>query len=578
MKHVALFLILFSFSLIAENPLLFKPDFSGKPIFMPQGTNIIPLCSDPSNPLCFSQWTKQAIPLANYLPNFKMPQYSYFLPSFISLGLSSMGLEDLENNDEWEEIYIPSVSSSRQRDRKNRFYRNKSDPNKIKRVQKKDDGSVRVEDGNAVFVSENDIDTQADDKENTKGAETENETPQDTKEVENSQDTEEQKLELKDTSLVTTTPLIHTLNKDTYALPADTSPTEEAKPGCFVINKQDIETEAGFCAECEKASGDNNLLSFFQDRDFISAIKKYLNKVTDSSQHKISQQSLQSDKSDTQKICSPELSLKAIIDNFNRTCPSPYNNFKDFFKKTHCDSCKKGVPSEIMLAMMSIESAGRCPALNDNPNETSTGLFQVNADEHSCRDENGKTYTKKSLENIQCLKNPVNNLNKSVEILIDHYGKTNSKPISQGNCKDWLSMTVEERDSWRRGVSAYNSGPGWLTRAIKSVRDPKISQGTKHLIGSEKGSSESYKDDKVGWEDLRMFYFVEKLVQNSKNLPACDNLFERDLGGSGRQLCLTVSNLAHTEAVLGREVKGSPLGIVEIWSQYKKNNPVICSE
>ena len=49
----------------------------------------------------------------------------------------------------------------------------------------------------------------------------------------------------------------------------------------------------------------------------------------------------------------------------------------------------------------------------------------------------------------------------------------------------------------------------------------------------------------------------------------------------GREEKHNLSNLSHTEAILGREVKGSPVGMIEVWSQYKRNflktNPVKCS-
>ena len=113
LKRLFFLFILFSPGLTAQNPLLFKPDFNGQSVFIPQGTNITPLCSDPSSPMCFNQWTSQAVPLASYFSNQASPQFSYFLPSFVPLGTA----ENPENDAGWEEIYIPAFSSSSRRRR-----------------------------------------------------------------------------------------------------------------------------------------------------------------------------------------------------------------------------------------------------------------------------------------------------------------------------------------------------------------------------------------------------------------------------------------------------------------------------
>ncbi|MCZ0933151.1 MAG: transglycosylase SLT domain-containing protein, partial [Oligoflexia bacterium] len=376
------------------------------------------------------------------------------------------------------------------------------------------------------------------------------------------------------------TKITYQISRDTYVLPAG---TKEVQPGCFVIDRQETETEAGFCPTCKRSEENNSVLNFLtQSHSFVNSIQNYLKKVVVSSKDKIEKQT-DGEGSDVQKICSPEISLKAIINNFNKTCPSPYNNnFKKFFKKAHCKSCKKGIPVELMLAMMSIESAGRCQAFAGNAFENSTGLFQVDGRQHGCRDEKGDTYKKNTQDNLQCLKDPINNLNKATHILVDRYKKTNPGSVSKGQCKNWMSLSPAERDSWRRGVSAYNGGPGWVTRAIKSARDQRTLQDTNYLSGTHKHIELRDKLDTASWEELRLFYFIEKLSPGnlgSRNLPECKNFLERDGGGTGRQLCLTVSNLAHTEAVLGRELKGS-MGMVEIWSQYKaqflKKHPVTC--
>ena len=671
-RYFALFFALFSPGLIAQNPLSFKPDFSGQAVFVPQGTSIMPLCADPSSPLCFNQWTNQAVPLASYLPNLPTAQYNYFLPAFIPS--PARMVQNPENEKGWEEMYIPRISTRSSRRRrssresksekdqqskkepvkgdtveeeekpvqapKRKFWRRKDQPNKVRVVETDSEGKTTVQEGQIAFINETDIkattptdieklpDSPAPDSPKDTGRSSEPDSgdsskpavesvskpeaqdsgkasgpdsapvPKPRPKSQDSGDSSKSAVEPvskseaqdsgKASELASAPPvpkpkpklqanLSYQTVRDTNVLP---STIKEMEPGCFVINKTETntQTEAGFCFDCNSEEENSVLTALAQKQNLLDSLQNYLYRVSKSSQDKITKHTV-GNLSNNKQICSPEISLQAIINNFNETCPPPYkNNFSAFFKKAHCESCEKGVPSEIMLAMMSLESAGICQAMSDNRFEKSSGLFQVDGNQHQCRDEKGKIYKRKTKSNLQCLKNPINNLNKSIDILRDHYQKVNPTGVSQKKCKNWVDMKPKERDAWRRGVSAYNGGPGWVTRAIKSVRDNQILSGTSHLIGTHKSShSRKYKNDTASWEDLRAFYFIEKLSQKRGKLPACNSFLERDSGGSGRQICLTVSNLAHTEAVLGREVKGSPPGMIEIWSQYKRNNPVKCN-
>ena len=137
-------------------------------------------------------------------------------------------------------------------------------------------------------------------------------------------------------------------------------------------------------------------------------------------------------------------------------------------------------------------------------------------------------YRRNTPANLQCFKDPINNLNKGIDILFNHYGEVNANSTSQ--CKSWLEMTLSERDAWRRGVSAYNGGPGWVTRAIESVRDRRTLVNTDYLTGTHKKINSRYKNDTASWEQLRVYYFAEKLSPGNTT-------------GSGRRLDFTVSNL-----------------------------------
>ena len=255
------------------------------------------------------------------------------------------------------------------------------------------------------------------------------------------------------------------------------------------------------------------------------------------------------------KICEPGKALEQIVSRFNQTC-RPKHSFDRFFSDMYCQSCEAGIPPEIMPSMMSIESAGRCVALLENKREASIGLFQINSKEHSC-----KGNRKGSDANKRCLLEPANNLEYGIKVLEKHYNELNDPPLAArgggsvkaGVCSDakpWSERSAKEKDKWRRAVSGYNGGSGWVDRAIQSVegavdksgkakgRDPR--QSTDDLEGThKKGLENRAKKSRVSWEELRLYFFMEKLIPgNTKS--------------TGRHISLTVSNIAHTEAVLGR--------------------------
>ena len=120
-------------------------------------------------------------------------------------------------------------------------------------------------------------------------------------------------------------------------------------------------------------------------------------------------------------------------------------------------------------------------------------------------------------------------------------------------------MESKDRDAFRRAVAGYNGGY-WLLNSIRAAKNNN--QNDKSRLGAA-----SYKHDKSTWEEIRLFYFKQHIKRNKK--------LKR------RKLSYNLSNLAHTEAILGRETKNSVPGIIEIWSQYKreflKENPNQCS-
>ncbi len=713
----------------AGNPAVFTPDFSGAPVAVPAGAPLMPLCDDPSSPLCVNQWSQQAIPLAVYPQGAARPQFQYFLPAFLPVGAVD---ENPAKSADWT-VFRPSFSSSfsRRRDRRRNqksdlksekpspkrvFYRSKSSPDTVKIVEtdqkgKKiirekrgglspeedisqlkvvkdspekdtnweafspsfaepeqegsdpqttlyqsksdpsqfiavytdDQGEQKAQSVRPVLVSEEDLTLETDPLEEfeepesrgskagsakpkkAKAPSPESDKPKKAKvrgsKRQEAPDFSQKSDELKsktakdlDSQQTQTTAsksakkpsgesasLAHAgflarSRKQAAALPAalkrSQTKSSSASQCISLEDPKEGDTEAGWCFECLRDGEDSVLSSLMQDRAFFSALSGYLKEVTASSRKKISSKEVPAE-----KICSPETSLKAlkaIIKNFEIHCPgdkkfkncskkAQCGKFKSFFEKAQCESCKQGVPPEIMMAMMSIESAGICQANLDTSRENSMGLFQINAKVHQCRNDAGKTYSIKAKDKTekglarQCFQNPINNLRAGVDILAGHYRKVNAKPTDSSSCKSWRDMGPEEKDAWRRGVSAYNGGPGWVTRAIESVRNTEALKNTgKHLKDSHKHTKKKYAQNKMPWERLRLAYFAEKLSQKVKKGKDCITNEGKEERGTGRLLSCTISNLAHTEAVLGRNVKGSPASMVDIWSLYMSKHKAKC--
>ena len=97
----------------------------------------------------------------------------------------------------------------------------------------------------------------------------------------------------------------------------------------------------------------------------------------------------------------------------------------------------------------------------------------------------------------------------------------------------------------------------FILQEIRDLLDGSV--GDRRFAGRARKST-------VSWEELRRYFLMEKLLQGDK-----------EGYKTGRKNSATLSNLAHVEAVLGREAKGSPPGVVEYWSQYVKDNPKECS-
>ena len=501
----------------------FRPNFSATPQMLLQGTHIIPLCNYMNPLLCANQWSYQALPLSYQQPGV-LPQYQNFLPVFVPN--NTVVEKDPAKSEDWEMFTLPLILDTEDRDYDRTFYRKKSDHDHVRVVQKNNKGQKEILDGRVNLVAANDI-------------------------------------ENKDGNFVVTRP--------TKAFPAT---VKEVKSGCFVLDKPESDTEAGFnydCRDCLNPEEDPVLSVLATDPEFVQGLDEKHREVARSAAKKVAAQTDLDNEDAATKICSPELSLKTIISNFNNKEYGCGITFNSFFKKAYCESCKQGIPPEIMMAMMSIESGGKCNVEGTigRDGERSIGLFQIESNSHPCG-----TSIIGSLKNRNCLKDPINNLHKGIEVLYDHYSQVNPQPPDTSQCSPWNSLDSVQRDAWRRGVSAYNGGPGWVTRAMESGRNKQTLENTGYLENTHINMNREYKSDTIEWEKLRAYYFIEKLSPGNKTGTGRNDKLEQE---DGTLLDLTVSNIAHTEAVLGRNVATSTPGMVEIWGQYvAENKPASC--
>ena len=266
-----------------------------------------------------------------------------------------------------ERIESPEETGDSTPEVRQTFYRHKSDPNRILMVREDESGGREVQEGQIVFVSEEALISE--DEENAQPTQNPTSPPakkEETAPAKKSQ-TKAEPAEKKDVktgkpeSQNQVEEAVPTQNvktkKETVAVPATTGP---AKPGCMELSEE-TQTEAGFCFDCRLDETEDPVLStLLKEEGFMDALTKRLAQVAKTTKKRISGKVGQFEDL-TDKICSPEQSVRAIIKNFKKSCPSPYkNNFKEFLEKAHCDSQEKGIPTEIMMAMMSIESAGQC--------------------------------------------------------------------------------------------------------------------------------------------------------------------------------------------------------------------------
>ncbi len=235
--------------------------------------------------------------------------------------------------------------------------------------------------------------------------------------------------------------------------------------------------------------------------------------------------------------------LRHVYDNFQKSCGFDLGQFIPIIKSR---AAQAGVPSELLLSLMTQESSGRCYVLNSETDSTqSVGLFQINSVHKKfprCTNEQKNILRSLGSANRlatgpRCLENPVVNLDEAIRVL----NASKSHITSRGFDESKLSS----EDLWRMTISAYNGGPRWVLEAKKDLEQFNSKHGT---------SLSAYK-----WEDLRIFYMREWLDRGQKI---------QNLGRAveGRSRTNSVANLSYAENIVGRRATASSRpGLMTAW-------------
>ena len=217
----------------------------------------------------------------------------------------------------------------------------------------------------------------------------------------------------------------------------------EAEKGLWQCATTDQSGDSRFCESCESFVSSDEGQGILED---VETIRKGIRDVGEKTKKKLKAQLGKKEG----VICSPEAGhVGGILRSFNcrcnpaytigKRCPSSYKcghkPFEEFFPKAFCESCAQGVPLEIMLSIMHIESSGRCKVLNTAGDEVSAGLFQINSQVHSCGNNEPKTFANK-----KCFLNlpPHGILKYAVKILKEKYKNneqqaSGKREVSQGS-------------------------------------------------------------------------------------------------------------------------------------------------
>ena len=578
------------------NPPAFVPDFSGQAFIIPQGTIIAPLCANPMEPSCLSQWGHQAIPLSIQQGLGPSP-YQYFLPAFIP---SQVLLEDPRNSENW----LPYTAS---------FKGYSSGGSELQRT------AVRRRKGGKSS-------SRADKKQETSEEQKEREEPDKKK-------TEQEGTEVEGESKKASKPEDKAPgNKPEQTQPPKTeepsrkgpvqAPQEEDEPVYYISKKDPSKMALVNIDASGKVTATGGTVAFISSETLEELVVPDPSLPVSDSQQKESSsgkssrpdgKSVPPGASIQNKIKTPlyrvrqdSIALPATVKEIKPGC-FVINKSESKTEGNHCFECdilketgakeseiidffksvskivkkkifdntythNKDMETKICSPESSLKavignfkktcemdfsdffSNNYCKICKKGVPPAVTFALMTVESSGRCKAVGTSGHKEKSVglfqinanahqctpnhgkgtsANAACLMKIDNNFQASINILIEKYNYLNKANVqTDGGCKSWLKIPDTEREAWRKAVSGYNSGEAHVKQVLDDIA--KKESYTKPII----------------WEELRAFYFKYPGRRAEKFIKL---------------------NMAYTEAILGRETSGNVYGgrgMVEIWTQY----------
>lgn len=232
-----------------------------------------------------------------------------------------------------------------------------------------------------------------------------------------------------------------------------------------------------------------------------------------------------------------------IINNFNKTC-SP-TKFSDYIKSVKGIAKKYKIPVDLLLGIMTQESAGRCDRSNKEFNGTySAGLFQINTSSIKTKGVRKCGNTNRAKISKYCLENPYVSLHQAAKILSAKYKSVNGSRPQSSNTK-FSTLSLRKKDLWRKAIAAYNGGEGWVIKAYHAI----------------KAFNKRYNEnlDPHNWH-VRKIFMLRNVIKSKGG-----KLLGSDYRTKERSNDNTLSNLTYVEAITNSRMRADQ---TSKWSRY----------
>ena len=230
----------------------------------------------------------------------------------------------------------------------------------------------------------------------------------------------------------------------------------------------------------------------------------------------------------------------SVKNKFNRSCHPA--QFDDYVKDLICQSCQEKVPPALMMSMMTIESGGDCKVIGDDGR--SKGLFQINTTNSMPRGHRVNVNRRCDPSQSQCILNPNQNLKQSIRILKQKYQMTNSDQPANFQCSSSDPVSNQQMDHWRKAVAGYNGG------------QERIQTINRLIQNKPNGLTQEAWGNMSEWEKIRTYYFSCQ----RDDVRNCDTVDFRN----------SISNLAHTEVILGAYNTRQSSSLFQTWNDTAK--------